>query len=93
MLCEKCSQEIEKTVTCGRCGTSIVELGPFCYDCGHELQKKADTTEGTDGSSREDSPDAIDFSNRILCSDGACIGVVSEQGICKVCGKPYVPES
>jgi len=29
-----------------------------------------------------------DFSKRILCSDGACIGVVNEQGICKVCGKP-----
>jgi hypothetical protein len=36
--------------------------------------------------------DDLDLSNRILCSDGACIGVVDEKGICKVCGKPYVPE-
>jgi len=34
-----------------------------------------------------------DFSRRILCSDGTCIGVIGENGVCKVCGKPYAPES
>jgi hypothetical protein len=38
-----------------------------------------------EGSESEES----DFSKRILCSDGNCIGVVNEQGVCKVCGKPY----
>lgn len=28
-----------------------------------------------------------DFENRILCIDGSCIGVVSADGICNVCGK------
>jgi hypothetical protein len=31
----------------------------------------------------------IDVSERILCSDGNCIGVMNEQGVCNVCGKPY----
>jgi curved DNA-binding protein CbpA len=37
--------------------------------------------------------DEFDPSGRILCSDGTCIGVVNEKGFCKVCGKPYRPES
>ena len=31
----------------------------------------------------------IDFSRRILCSYGNCIGVINEQGVCNTCGKPY----
>lgn len=40
---------------------------------------------------RED--ESIDFSRRILCSDGNCIGVINEQGFCKVCGKKYTGEA
>jgi hypothetical protein len=34
----------------------------------------------------------IGFSQRILCSDGNCIGVINEQGVCNTCGKPYRKE-
>jgi hypothetical protein len=34
----------------------------------------------------------IDSSQRILCSDGNCIGVINEQGVCNTCGKPYTKE-
>ena len=27
--------------------------------------------------------------NRILCSDGSCIGVIGDDGKCKVCGRTY----
>src|SRR5512142_3159570 len=30
--------------------------------------------------------DEIDFEHRILCPDGACIGVIGPDGRCKVCG-------
>jgi hypothetical protein len=40
---------------------------------------------------RED--ETVDFSKRILCSDGNCIGVINEQGFCKVCGKPYTGDA
>ena len=81
MLCEKCAHEVE-TVRCESCGKEVVRLGPFCYGCGTRLENKVEQAEQSD----------LDFENRVLCSDGACIGVV-EMGVCKVCGKPYVPES
>ncbi len=30
-----------------------------------------------------------DWDKRILCSDGACIGVIGPDGKCRECGKPY----
>ena len=33
-----------------------------------------------------------DWDNRILCSDGNCIGVIGSDGRCKECGKPFTPE-
>ncbi|MFH1132266.1 MAG: hypothetical protein V1754_13090 [Pseudomonadota bacterium] len=31
--------------------------------------------------------DPLDFQDRVLCSDGACIGVIGPDGLCKECGK------
>lgn len=85
MLCEQCRKEVE-TTTCGQCGTVVLRLGPFCYSCGYHFDNMPAVNGEAEG---ED----IDFSSRILCSDGACIGVVDEKGFCKVCGKPYSPET
>jgi hypothetical protein len=38
----------------------------------------------------EESPD---LDQRLLCSDGACIGVIGTNGYCKVCGKPHADDS
>jgi hypothetical protein len=89
MQCEKCGQETE-TVVCRTCRGSVVKLGPFCYLCGGALEKDAEKAGAAAESA--DAGDTIDFSSRILCSDGTCIGVINEQGVCKVCGKPYAPE-
>jgi hypothetical protein len=86
MEAEKGEEEVE-SVTCGTCGQTVMRLGPFCYLCGRALDGQGDAGQ-TEGSA-----DEIDFSNRLLCSDGACIGVIDERGVCKVCGKPYEPES
>ncbi|HBA55887.1 MAG TPA: hypothetical protein DCZ04_15910, partial [Syntrophorhabdus aromaticivorans] len=67
--------------TCNGCGKEVAKLGAYCYLCGTGLRGEIEET------------DADDFSDRILCSDGTCIGVVNEQGVCKVCGKPYIPET
>ena len=83
MICEKCAGEVE-AVVCGFCGGNVVKLGPYCYACGHALST---VEEGE----KKEQDDEFDLSSRILCSDEACIGVVNEQGICKVCGKPYEP--
>jgi hypothetical protein len=28
-----------------------------------------------------------DWDHRQLCSDGACVGVINDEGVCKVCGR------
>jgi len=33
------------------------------------------------------------FENRILCSNGNCIGIIGPDGKCKECGKPYKPDN
>jgi hypothetical protein len=35
-----------------------------------------------------DSIEDEEWENRLLCSDGACIGVIGPDGKCKECGKP-----
>lgn len=42
------------------------------------------------GQTAED--DAIDWDNRILCSDETCIGIIGPDGRCKTCGKLYQKE-
>jgi hypothetical protein len=37
----------------------------------------------------EELPADDDWQNRVLCSDGNCIGVIGPDGRCKECGKPY----
>ncbi len=86
MICEKCAQEFENIV-CTHCGQTIMKLGRYCYACGKAIESENKVLDFTDESAGE-----IDFSSRILCSDGTCIGVV-ENGVCKICGKPYVPET
>lgn len=34
----------------------------------------------------------LDWDNRILCSDGNCIGIIGADGCCKECGKKYEGE-
>jgi hypothetical protein len=81
MICEACGKEAG-TIVCKNCGMEVCKLGPYCYLCGAEFRQGP-----------EEAHEADDFSARILCSDGACIGVINEEGVCKVCGKPYRPES
>ena len=85
-LCETCSKETG-SVACPHCKEEILRLGPYCYLCGAELA----IAEVHDTEPVEENDD--DFSKRVLCSDGACIGVIDERGVCKICGKPYAPDS
>lgn len=41
------------------------------------------------GSKRKKSKADIEWDNRILCSDGNCIGIIGPDGRCKECNKPY----
>ncbi len=92
MLCEKCAKEIE-TVVCGGCGETVARVGAYCYRCGYEIVSVPASAETDQPDTDKVETGEIDFSSRILCSDGSCIGVINEKGVCKVCGKAYSPES
>lgn len=66
---------------CPSCAADLLPASNFCHQCGISLREINQPL--------IEPEEEIDFSKRILCSDGTCIGVVNEQGICKVCGKPY----
>lgn len=76
MKCPRC-EEILFHMLCETCGEKIPEKSRFCCWCGSPIQPKEEES---------------DFSERILCSDGSCIGVINESGVCNICGKPRAEE-
>ena len=57
----------------------------------------SDAPEASAAAEQEDRPEpddaALDLESRILCPDGACIGVIGADGRCKVCGRSAAIES
>ncbi len=45
--------------------------------------------EQSEETNEEPSKFDMDWENRILCSDGNCIGIIGPDGRCKECGKKY----
>ena len=90
MKCPHCHEELPAR-ECPQCSEEIPLLGKFCCHCGAAFAD-AESTEPNVGSGSESDEDGIDFSSRTLCSDGSCIGVINEHGICNECGKPYTGE-
>ncbi len=86
MNCPHCGREIGGG-KCSSCGSRILEESLFCHRCGAKVEESPSFP-----SSAAPEEESLDFSKRVLCSDGNCIGVVNEQGFCKVCGKPYSGE-
>jgi hypothetical protein len=84
MKCSHCGQPLSGRI-CPSCASEILEESLFCHRCGVKLEDSAPELSSI-------AEEGIDFSKRILCSDGTCIGVVNEKGICKVCGKRYTEE-
>jgi hypothetical protein len=38
------------------------------------------------------SPRTKTSKQRLLCCDGSCMGVINDQGVCSICGRPYSEE-
>ena len=60
------------------------------YENEDTLEDEVDSSAAT-SEKLEDEPDVVDdddWANRVLCSDGNCIGVIGPDGKCKECGKP-----
>ncbi len=91
MKCPHCKADLPSR-ECPECHERIPLEGKFCCHCGVELPLLANAKSHF-VSAAESAGDEIDFSKRILCSDGACIGVINEHGVCSECGKPYTGEA
>lgn len=81
MKCPHCDQDLPGK-TCPYCEAEIPEESVFCMYCGKPASLPEPSAEGGD-----------DWDNRVLCSDGTCIGVIGPDGRCKECGKPYDPNA
>lgn len=78
MECPHCHGKLP-TKECPHCQAEAPEEAKYCPACGG-LMELPKVKPGDDS-----------WENRILCSDGTCIGVIGPDGKCKVCGKPYQP--
>ena len=78
MECPHCHEEIA-SMACAHCEAMIPVESRYCLQCGARVEGEKQDTHGQE--------DALDFDNRILCTDGTCTGIVIE-GKCSECGKP-----
>jgi hypothetical protein len=91
MKCSHCGRSLGDR-SCTACRAEVLEDSLFCHRCGRSLEPPAAEPPEPAAAPETAEREETDFSKRILCSDGNCIGVVNEKGVCKVCGKPYAGE-
>lgn len=80
LICEACGHELEGVV-CGECHQTSPAAARFCCHCGQRLPEQTGPAELAD--------DPYDLDHRILCPDETCIGIITEEGVCSECGRPY----
>lgn len=79
MECPHCHQSLPSK-TCPHCEAEVPQESVYCMACGGLIEMPQIDKDAS-------------FADRILCSDGTCIGVIGPDGKCKECGKPYRPGS
>ena len=84
--CKECGKEYE-----GDLPPSSADLPPSSSTDDEEPSEPqaADSPPEADAAPKDnDQKFDDDWENRVLCSDGNCIGVIGPDGKCKECGKP-----
>jgi hypothetical protein len=76
MKCPHCGQSLPYAL-CRECGGEVPETSAYCCHCGNVMKREEREAESSD---------------RVLCSDGSCIGTINEKGVCNVCGKHEAEE-
>ena len=96
MHCPHCDQPLTEQ-SCPHCQASLLDTGPYCSYCGRrrEETEAADVAPvgSTDSTAEAEGSMDNDWDQRVLCSDGNCIGIIGPDGRCKVCDKPWQQES
>ncbi|MHB8138662.1 MAG: hypothetical protein ACYDGO_09800 [Smithellaceae bacterium] len=89
VLCsdESCIGTIGPDGKCKECGKTYEGVLPQGQD---KETTKAVIIEEASPVSSEDFASDDEWDKRVLCSDGACIGVIGPDGKCKECGKPLL---
>lgn len=87
ILCsdESCIGTVGPDGTCRECGKSYEGILPEVHG-GETVPPQVMEAAKQDVPEVAESDD--DWENRVLCSDGACIGVIGPDGKCKECGQP-----
>lgn len=90
ILCsdESCIGTIGPAGKCKECGKPYEGVLPEGHDQETDKQLVAEESKAV---SVENTGSDDDWDNRVLCGDGACIGVIGPDGRCKECGKPGSP--
>jgi len=87
--CKECGKEYEGSLAedhftekegSSAADSSFEKEDPSLEDMPHEAAESNENDE----SIRDD-----DWQDRVLCSDGNCIGIIGPDGRCRECGKPY----
>ncbi len=80
MECPHCHEKLPSK-ECPHCQAEVGEDAVYCPQCGEKLSQIEQPPVGG----------GDEWEDRVLCSDGTCIGIIGPDGKCKVCGKPYKP--
>ena len=94
VLCgdESCIGLVGPGGRCRECGLAFgasVPTADTTEDVGHDPAAEDDEPDISTGEVEvADDQDDTGWENRILCSDGSCIGVIGPDGRCKECGLP-----
>ncbi|MFP3870157.1 MAG: hypothetical protein ACLFVT_04650 [Syntrophobacteria bacterium] len=91
LKCPHCGEDTGAQ-RCPTCYRSLPEGSCYCCWCGAKLGEVQEGTEPEQERTSDEQEEPVDFSRRLLCSDGTCIGVIGPDGRCKECGKPYTGE-
>ena len=97
LLCPLCDAPIDEeedeldqgdSLICEQCGVNLVvsSVDPI------ELEKEVEEIEELEEEEELEDQSPPDLGSRILCSDGACIGIIGPDGKCKECGQPMAEE-
>jgi hypothetical protein len=84
--CKECGKPYEGELP-EHDGSSSTQTDVEFQDQFHDNENDDEKTD-LEPAVEELADDADDWDNRVLCSDGNCIGVIGPNGRCKECGKP-----
>ena len=86
--CKECGKKYEGTLP-EDYSSAKEEPPPEDISIEKEDSSPEDLDVAAESNENDESKTDDDWQDRVLCSDGNCIGVIGPDGRCRECGKPY----